>query len=143
MKFDIATLSVIISGAVALGALVISPVTALIVDWLKWRRENKSKESEVFTKSTVDLVTRLNYFRQNANYTEGIGQNKFLVIYGELLKEYFSWERLGWNHCNKKEKELVLEFRKKVLNSPHSIKELLPELTNEILDLSSSVGQRI
>ncbi len=143
MGFEPATLSVIISGIVAIGALVISPLINLITDWIKWRREREIAEIQAFTDATNALVTRLSSFMGNDDFTEGIEHNNILVIFGELLKDYFIWESFSWINCSPKDREQILGFREKIQSGPYSLHGLQPGLTNEILQMSYRIHEKI
>jgi hypothetical protein len=143
MKLDIATLSVIISGSVAIGALIITPITSLLVDFYRWKREMHTKEHNALTDSTVQLVTVLSHFAGDEDETLIITNKKYEAAYADLRLNYFTWERNIWQRAKKNERQEIIDLRATILRSPYTLKEIYMKLIDNILDLDSKVRERI
>ena len=141
---DTAYLSVIVSGVVAIGSLIISPVINLIIERAKWKKENKEKIFQRLYNTTIDLLNKLQYFSMpSIGQAEQMGEKSYLRSFGELQRDYFSWEMAIKPYCKEKDNEILNNMRGIFLGNPHDLSKSHPDLTNQIIEYSSKTMEMI
>lgn len=155
MNLDTATISVIVSGCVAIVGIVIAPVAPLIADWVKWRRERKEARTEAIRQSTVELLEILARFQSGRREVAAQGSEPTL---GNLLSKYYAWEMTVWPNCRKADRERLKQLRAKFENESNknatAIAEAYekirmafytegPRLAKEILALANTANERV
>jgi hypothetical protein len=116
MILDASTISVIVSGCIAVSALLIPGLLNLLLENRKWLREKKSNEIELINKATSSLMNVLSDLWVN-NYDLGshIREGKRLDEYqlkSKSLSYFYEWERTVWIHSTKEDQETIKRIRK-------------------------------
>ena len=132
---DTATISVIVSGIVAVSGIFVTPIT----DGLKWSREQKAAEHEKLEKRTSELLESLALFRSN-NSRQGVedaARKQFGKAHTELLSRYYSWENAVMKHCKKDCRERLRRLQNDVENElrGEGFSDKTSSLIEEVLDI--------
>lgn len=137
----LSAITVITSGVVAVGALIISPLINLCIEKTKWNREHKAAMIKDLESSTIDFLDAFQYFSTRTTQVE----NSSVVFskVDELRRKFFRWEMTIGVHCNKGDKIFLKETADKILGSHHTLKEYHPDLTNQVLDFSKRIRQKL
>ena len=134
MTLDIAVISVIISGMVAVGALIVTPIIAFINEWFKWRRESKQAKTDRFLHLTNELLGYLARLElEELTYRKVIKK-----VHGEMLQHYYMWELALASGLKHKERESLLSLRDLVENPSQDFHETAAEIVDKVLSLSAA-----
>jgi len=133
-------LAVIISGLVAVGSLLVSPIISLRLERIKWDREQKAMVNQEINQATVELLSKLQFFSVKVPQVQH--KSDIAVAEMELRQAYFSWEMTVGAYCKKHDEEFLKDTSKKILGSPYTLPEYHPELTNKVLDFSKDIRNR-
>jgi hypothetical protein len=142
IKWDIAVISVITSGVVAVASMLFPLIINFLLDSQKWSRERKAAEADKIEKAAAELLDVLADFR-SGDVLRATNRSPQMV-FSQLLSNYYTWERTMWLHCKKSEQPRLLELRKEFENGdPKSFLTSAPNLVNEILDLTYNIKKVI
>ena len=134
MTLDVAVISVIISGMVAVGALIVTPIIAFVNEWFKWRRESKQAKVDRFLHLTNELLGYLAKLElENLTYTNVIKQ-----VHGEMLQHYYMWELVLAPSLKHKEREALLSLRELIENPSQNFHETAAGIVDKVLSLSAA-----
>jgi len=135
---DTATIAVVISGTVAMGALVVTPVITFINEWFKWRRESKRVENDRFLQLTTDLIESLSRLQvEQIMYT-----NEIKKVHSKMLKHYYLWELMLQARLRERDKESLLEIRSLVESQEQNFHDTASVIADKILAFSASYVDR-
>jgi hypothetical protein len=142
---DSSLISVIVSGCVAVAAVVIPPLVSLVSEWLKWARENKAAEAGRFDQATMNLLKLITPFSTGSvSNAEAATQRDWTQLYADLRSKYYIWERVLWSHCKEDERVKLRELRAKIeAMNVQGLVRSASDLANEVLSLAHSLGERM
>lgn len=138
---DTATVSVIVSGCVAIAGLLFPLVFGLFTDWFKWRRERNAANAERVNSVTVELLETLSKFlsREVLDRAPEIAQE----AYSDLLRRYYAWERVISPHCHPLDRARLRELRADIEARNYVVLESEgPRLANNILGFADVASGR-
>ena len=138
---DIAFWSVVSSGLVAILSVFIAPLTNLLVENAKSKRQQKSNDFEKLKETTTNLLASMQWF--TIRPTQGFNMREIAPEAQNLRKAFFDWEITLSRYLEKKDDEFLSEAANKILGSPYTLYEYHPEFTDELMDFSRKVGKRI
>jgi len=137
---DIALISVIVTGSVALGTVLLTPILNLIVETIKWRREANASKSKKIEEATKDLLAVIAEYQTDIHLD---GKRKLETIYSEILTKGYWWEFAITPYCKKDESEKVTQIRA-VLTDRTKVRGQESNATvRDILDVARTVSRRI
>lgn len=108
MILDTATISVLVSGCVAIAGIMIAPLVGLVADWIKWRRGRQETEAGRIHQTTVELLDMLAGFQSLRSETAPQGHEPTLR---NLLSKYYAWEIAILLYCKKADRNKLKELR--------------------------------
>jgi len=142
MKLDVAVVSVITSGIVAVAGLLFPLLMNFILDSRKWSREKKAAEAEKVDKASVTLLETLSIYRTRDAFMAAGRPEK--AIHSDILSRYYAWERAISSHFRKTDFERIKQLRAKFENGDYqTFYDDEPALAGEILDLTHSAIEKI
>jgi len=107
IKLDAPTVSVIVSGCVAVTVIIFPLILNLLSENLKWARQKKSAETERIEKVTKALMDTLSEVWAGRHTVAEVIQSK-------LLSCFYEWERAIWPYCGMDEQESVKRIRQDI-----------------------------
>jgi len=135
---DVAIVSVIISGSVAMATVLLAPVLNLIVDTIKSHREAKAAKAEKIEKTTKELLAAVAGYQDIR--LEGVKQLE--TLYTDILTKAYWWKYTIIPFCNEDELEKVEKICTILLNR---VKVRGPEsqmAVTAIMNVAQAIDQR-
>jgi hypothetical protein len=121
MKWDTATISVIISGAVAMVSTLAPILVSLINEWIRQAKEGRSARLSRIDSATAELLTALAHFRGECMASPGYA----IQDYANILAKYYVWEQIVWTYCGQSDRDRLADLRR-------SFEEITPEVASAV-----------
>lgn len=106
MQWDVATVSVIVSGCVALGTIVIPPILNFIFNLMESGKSRKDVELGKIDQATEALLSALVLYRAMLVYS-GTQPEKL----ADLLGKCYAWEQTVWPHFKQIDPDRLTKLR--------------------------------
>jgi len=138
MSLDPSTISVVVSGLVAVATLLVVPLLNYLIDSRKWARERRVQTLESMTKSTVELLDVLSLFSSLA-FERAYDSDE----YKAFRSKYYAWELTIWPHCQPADRERLRHLRQRFETVEY--KQLHaegPSLASEVFALAHSAQEK-
>jgi hypothetical protein len=151
MQSDIATISVITSGIVAISTILLPLFFNFISDGLKWRRERRLSEIDKIEKATTELMSMLSE-KWAGNYYNSVGghQDKldWVQLQSRILNSFYVWERTLWSYSDRKGREEIMAIHQELETKSLSTnddegKARWARLSKEIHELTHNAVHRV
>jgi len=142
---DVTIISVIVSGCVAVAALLAPLLVNFVSEERKWARERKAVQASRVDQSTMDLIQAVAPLLIGSwSYAQDATGRDWRPMYADLRGKYYAWERALWPHCNNGEREHLKEMRAKLATAKTSdLVNLASEFADEVLTLAHTVSERM
>ncbi len=137
---DIALISVIVTGSVALGTVLLTPILSLVVDTIKWRREAKGSRAKKVEGATKDLLAVVAEYQTDIHLD---GVRKLETIYADILTKGYYWQYAITPYCRETELAKVEKIRTVLLDRTKVRGQESNAIVKEILDLARAVDERM
>lgn len=136
MNLNIALISVIVSGFVAIAGIFGPALVSLVTDSRKWSREQQAVKSQQITAATKVLIDQLGVIR-GGRTKFAAGTSTWQHRYGVLVSAFYSFEQAVWARCGKSEIRRLEKLRSKIeTDNSYDIYEGVPSLIKEIIEIS-------
>ena len=106
-------ISVIVSGVVAVSAVLLAPIIGLISDQLKWKRNQKNEKLLKIEKTTKDLLTTIASTTPLAEFSE---LYEAQIYQGEIHGKFLMWEQVVWDKCTRRNRKSIEAMRHTISN---------------------------
>lgn len=115
MQSDIATISVITSGTVAISTILLPLFFSFISDSLKWKRERRLSEVDKIEKATTELISMLSE-KWAGNYdstSPGFSRDKldWKQLDSRIFNSFYAWERTLWPYSDRRGRVSILNIK--------------------------------
>lgn len=142
MELDTATISVITSGIVAIGGILIPLLINYVRENQKWLREQKAAERDNVNQASIKLLKFIAMYRSGD--IEAAARRDMKDVYGDFLGKYYVWEQIVWPYLESDDKGDVLELRKTIeKGSRNTFYEKGPDLANNIIRITQNRVDKI
>jgi hypothetical protein len=144
----VAIVTVVVTGIVS----ILNGLVPVLIDSRKSKREEatakrekEAAEVERIDETTTELLSHLSHFRHwTVSDIEQSYHGPAQKAYSELRAKHYAWEFTIWSRLNEAERGRVKSLRKKFeeVHTPDTIDENVPDLSQEILSLSTIAAGR-
>jgi hypothetical protein len=139
---QIAIVSIIVSGIIALSSLIAPLLVNFFSDSAKWKREKLSLQKTSLDEKTNKLLELLSAFL-SGNVADATGQ-RMDKIRKEIIGTYYVWEREIWSLTKENEKTSIKELRSSFEKADHRyLYTDGSKLADTIINHSYRISQRI
>ncbi len=137
---DIALISVIVTGSVALATVVFTPLLNLLVDSLKWGREAKASKVGKVDEATRDLLAAIAEYQTDIHLH---GKRGLEEIYSNLLTHGYWWEHAIIPYCGTEELRKLAQIRDTLLDRAKIRGQQSVATVQEILAVAHSISGKV
>lgn len=136
---DVAIVSVIISGSVAMATVLLAPVLNLIVDTIKSHREAKAAKAEKIEKTTKELLAVVAEYQTDIHLE---GKRQLETIYADILTKAYWWQYTITPFCNMDELEKIEKIRTILLDRAKVRGQESQMAVTAIMNVAQAIDQR-
>lgn len=137
---DIALISVLITGGVAISSVLLAPLMNLWVESVKARRDSKSASIKKVEETAKELLAALAQYQTDIHMT---GKRPLEEIYADILSRGYWWELAVTPYCNKDEASRIVAIRDIYTDRTKTRGQMSMDAIKEILKVTQLVIARI
>lgn len=137
---DIALVAVIVTGAVAVSAVLLAPLLTLWIDSIQWRRQAKSGQAEKVEAAARDLLAAIAEYHAGP---DGYPNRSREQVYADLLARGYWWDLSVSPFCDKEALGRVWAVRAILSDRESVVGPKSDETVNTILAVTQAVRKKV
>ncbi len=142
MQLDVAVVSVIISGCIAVIGIVVPILSSAISESRRWAREQRAHELERFHKTSRELIDQLGIIR--SGWVHEATGGSWHQTYAKCIAAYYAFEQVVWPRCEPAEKNRLEKLRTAIEKADsQALYDAVPKLVKEIVEIGFAASEHI
>ncbi len=142
MALDVATVSVISSGIVAIIGMIVPMLASALAESRKWTRERRAREYERLDTASRELIDQLGIIR--SGWVHEATGGTWHQTYAKCIAAFYAFEQVVWPRCEPAEQARLENLRNSIERADsQALYDCVPKLIREIVEIGHTAGQHI